>query len=284
MSSDALSDYLQRHGKHDLLSADEERELVIRFHRGDKSAGDRLIACNQRFVVKLALEHRRDSVEIEDLIQEANLGMLVALRKFDPNRGVRFLSFARWWMAVLMRLLVVRSSTPASIGKSNRQMALFYGLTAERSRRAADGEDTSNEALARRFLVPVADVLGMTALLGMPVSLDGAIAGDDDGSKRTVGDTVADDGERSVEDFTLDAIGAGHALEVLDDLEREIVARRYLAEPRETLQSVGDRLGMTRERVRQIEAGALARMRAALSGERVKPRPPRRRNRRRRAA
>ena len=148
--------YLADISKYPLLKQEEERELALRYKAGDEEAGKRLITANLRFVVKVALEYRGYGAELQDLIQEGNLGLMMALRHFDPERGYRFISYAIWWIRAYIQNYIMRSWSLVKVGTTQAQKKLFYKMG--RLRDLEEGEGSMDErvkALAEELDVGV---------------------------------------------------------------------------------------------------------------------------------
>lgn len=254
--------YLREIGRVELLSPGEEAELARRIRRGDAEARDRMIRANLRLVVTIAKEYAKIGVPLLDLISEGNIGLMTAAEKYDPGKGTKFSTYAAWWIKQRIRRAL------RDQGKTIRLPAHLSDKLFRMRRATADllqelGREPSPEEVAVRIGVPEKTVRGWMELLRDPVSLDQP-AGDGDG-KATVGDRVAD---RSAEDIgegmdnrqLLDEM-EGH-LKELPERERFILERRYGLNGRETesLEEIGARLGITRERVRQLQNSALERL------------------------
>jgi RNA polymerase sigma factor (sigma-70 family) len=264
--------YLHDIGRITLLSAEEEQDLARRVQAGDAQAERQLVEANLRLVVKIARRYLHRGLSLLDLIEEGNLGLLQAARKFRPDRGARFSTYATWWI----RQAVVRAL--ANQARMIRLPVHVEGLLAQsvRKRNAltqALGRAPTNQELATALGWPVAEVEHLENLSHPPLSLD---APEGEGGQASLLDVIPD--TSTIPGQSLAALLAARAdladvLADLPDVERTVVTLRFGlggAEPM-TLESIGARIGVTRERVRQIETAALKRLRALLAAHDVKP-------------
>jgi RNA polymerase sigma-32 factor len=265
-----LSRYIDHVKKLPLLSREAEHELAVKAKAGDKVAIDKLVEANLRYVTAIALQYRRYGIPLGELIAEGNLGLMTAVRKFDPDRGTRFVTYAGYWIRAFVLDLVVKSTTMVGAGTGPLRSKLFFRLRRERARVAnlAGDEETRNEMLAKRFGVTPEKIAEMLRRLdSRDVSLDNELF--DDGKVAMV-DLLADDSDdQEVELMVAERKAAleGDVLEALDDLdkrERFIVERRMMGDVEESLASIGRELGVSRERARQLEARAKKKLRGKL--------------------
>lgn len=260
--------YLKDIHRHDLLTREQENELARRWAESDDpEAARELVQRNLRFVVKVAMGYRKYGRPVGDLIQEGNLGLLHAVRKFDPSRGTRLISYAVWWIKAYIQSYVIQSWSLVRVGTTQSQRRLFYKLPRALGEPRRDGEsqDARVDRLSRELSAAPRDVvLMMNALQGRDLSLDVPIGGEEGGA--TFGDRVPDGGP-GPESITLEdddkRVRQGlleEALSKLPDRERKIIKLRHrVAEPL-TLREVGREMGISRERVRQLEAQALRKL------------------------
>lgn len=273
----ALHLYYSHVREHPLLTAEEEVSLARRWrdHR-DESASRRLVLSNMRAVIKIASEFANQHAAFADLVQEGTLGLLKAVERFDPDRGTRFLSYAAWWIRAFIRDYLLRTRSLVRLGTTQRQRTVYSRLG--RARAVVTREGLTGEARLKRLAeligVDGATVESMEARLGgYDVSLDAPLG--EEGESANRGDFLEDMGPNPEENYERDedeALGKadlGAAIDTLPDREREIIERRHLSEQPETLQEVGERLGISRERVRQLEVRALKRMREAIEARSV---------------
>ena len=262
----------------ELLDAETEHRLAIAWRdQRDEAALHRLITAYMRLAVSMAAKYRNYGAPMTDLIQEAGLGLMKAADKFDPDRGVRFSTYAVWWIKASIQDFVMRNWSMVRTGSTSSQKALFFNMRrvqAQLMREARDiGEELDGHQLRQRVAqhigVPLADVEMMEGRLsGSDMSLNAQQSGDEDGREWI--DTIADDGP--VAD---DTVEASHdrvtlrgwlvsAMRTLSEREQMVIRERKLIENPRTLESLGEELGLSKERVRQIEAAALAKMRRTL--------------------
>lgn len=274
MVRQSSSSYLEEAEQVRPLPADEEQALAKRFRDdGDQLAGHRLVRAHIRFVYKVAHSFRGYGLPFEDLVQEGNVGLLEAVRRFEPERGHRLISYAVHWIRAQMQAYVVQQYSLVRVGTSQVQRKLFYRLRRERgemTEASASGEPPSDEQLAERLQVSKRSVTEMRKRLsGQDVSLDAKVFDD---SERTWASAVPA-GDATPEERTADAeLSAelrarlpGLVADELDDRERYILERRIFMEEPWTLEHIGSTLGITRERTRQLEARAKAKLRVGLA-------------------
>ncbi len=267
--------------KAELLDAETERELALawRDHR-DQAALHRLINAYMRLAISVAARFRRYGAPMNDLIQEAGLGLMKAADKFDPDRGVRFSTYAVWWIRAGVQDYVMRNWSMVRTGSTSSQKALFFNMKrvqAKLEREAQGrGETLDNHQLRARIAqeigVPLADVEMMEGrLAGTDFSLNATQSSEDEGREWI--DALEDDSAQA-EEMVADAHDAaqlrrwlGVAMDALSSRERYIVQERKLIEEPRTLESLGEELGLSKERVRQLEASAFAKMRKSLEAQ-----------------
>ncbi len=260
--------YLSDIHRHDLLTREQENELARRWaEEEDPEAARDLVQRNLRFVVKVAMGYRKYGRPISDLIQEGNLGLLHAVRKFDPSRGTRLISYAVWWIKAYIQAYVIQSWSLVRVGTTQSQRRLFYKLPRALGEEKRVGETREGRVarLAEELSAAPRDVvLMMNALTGRDLSLDVPVGGEEGGV--TFGDRVADGGP-SPETITIEDDDDRVRRDLLDDAvsklserEREIIRLRHRTAEPMTLRQVGRELGISRERVRQLENQALRKL------------------------
>jgi len=264
-----FSSYLHDIGRLDLLTREQEVELAQHWQaKRDPLAAEQLVSRNLRFVVKVARGYRRYGMSMADLVQEGNLGLMHAVDKFDPSRGTRLLSYAVWWIKAYMQAHVIRSWSLVRIGTTQAQRRLFHKLPRALAEGAHDGE-TYDEFIARlatEFNARPRDVkLMMGVVRGRDLSLDTPLQQGE--SNLTFLDRVEDphpDPEVTTaesQDKSLRARLLGEAMEKIGERERAIVELRHCGDEPRTLREVGEILGLSRERVRQLENKAMLKLR-----------------------
>ena len=267
--------------KAELLDAETEAQLARawRDHR-DERALHRLITAYMRLAISMAGRFRRYGAPMNDLIQEASLGLMKAAEKFDPDRGVRFSTYAVWWIKAGIQDYVMRNWSMVRTGSTSAQKSLFFHLRrvqAKLVREAAErgevlDQTTLRQQVAAELAVPVADVEMMEGRLsGSDYSLN-AVQGADEEGREWI-DLLEDEGPQAsaLVELAHDRAHLRHwlsrALHGLKPRERFIVAERKLRDEGRTLESLGEELGLSKERVRQLEAAAFAKMRRSLEGQ-----------------
>ncbi|NVN90419.1 MAG: RNA polymerase sigma factor RpoH [Desulfuromonadales bacterium] len=267
--ADSLTLYLAEIRKFRMLDEDEERYHAVKFfEEKDLESAHRLITSNLRFVVKVALEYRHYGLKLLDLIQEGNIGLMMAVRKFNPYKGVRLISYAVWWVRAYIQNYILSAWSLVKIGTTQAQRKLFYGLRkAKETLLKITGSDTDAAVTATMLHVSDQEVLEMEQRLKGDLSVDGQF-GESDGL--TVLETIPD--ERMNQEELLDTYQQEYllkqhvvnALEGLSEKERYVIEKRVTSEAPLTLQEIADHFSISRERVRQIEERALAKVRQKL--------------------
>ncbi|TMM10057.1 MAG: sigma-70 family RNA polymerase sigma factor [Actinobacteria bacterium] len=259
-TTDALQLFLREAGKHALLTAAQEVELAKKIERGDMSAKTRMIQSNLRLVVSIAKNYRNQGLPFLDLIQEGTLGLIRAVEKFDWRRGYKFSTYATWWIRqAVARALADKARTirmPVHIVERMQKMN-----RAERTLWMELGREPTLEEIAEEASLPVEQAREVRAAARASASLDQPVGEQDDA---VFGDFVAGDDplpEERVE-VSLRSQALMLALSSLPDRERQVLVLRYglIDEEPKTLEEIGKRLGLTRERVRQIELESLRRL------------------------
>lgn len=272
-SSDrALDRYVAEIHAYPLLSREEEYALAQRYQeQGDEAAAHRLVTCNLRFVIKTAHQYRGYGLKLLDLIQEGNLGLMMAVKKFNPDKGNRLVSYAVWWIRAYMQSFIMRSWSLIKVGTTQAQRKLFYRLRSEMERQKKEmdmGADESTRNIAASLNVSEGDVRGMEVrLCQRDFSLDTKLS--DEGHSTHL-DYLAD-----VNDSQEQQVAAGEmrdfmrrelktTMTQLNDKELYVTQNRILAEEPPTLNDLGKSLNVSRERVRQIEGNVIRKLRAAF--------------------
>lgn len=267
--------------KAELLDAETELRLAYAWRdQRDEQALHRLITAYMRLAISMAAKFRRYGAPMNDLIQEASLGLMKAADKFDPDRGVRFSTYAVWWIKASIQDYVMRNWSMVRTGSTSSQKALFFNMRrvqAKLEREAAQAGETLDghqlrERIAREVGVPLTDVEMMEGRLsGSDFSLNATQSSDEEGREWI--DALEDDGAQAS-----DLVEGTHdtarlrtwlvaALTGLNARERFIVTERKLRDEPRTLESLGEELGLSKERVRQLEVAAFTKMRRSLEAQ-----------------
>jgi len=271
---DPLSAYMQEAKRFPLLSREEEHELAVRYvQEGDTDAARRLIESNLRLVVKIAYEYRRAHRNLLDLVQEGNVGLLKAVQKYDPFRGVKLSSYAAWWIRAYILKFILNNFRLVKIGTTQAQRKLFFNLKKERDKLEQLGFAPEPKLLAERLEVSEKEVIEMQKRLGAPdASLDAPLGGDDEARTRmdcvSSGNADRPDVQAEQSEFTLKLREKLNAFaDTLEGREETIFRERWLTDEPLTLQEIGERYGVSRERARQVEKRMLGRLRDYLEKE-----------------
>jgi RNA polymerase sigma-32 factor len=273
---DAMQAYLREVQRHPLLTPEQTHELAVRFVKTqDPAAAAQLVTSNLRLVVKIAYEYRRAYKNIMDLVQEGNIGLMQAVKRYDPYRGVKLSSYAAWWIRAYILRFILNNWRLVKLGTTQAQRKLFFNLRKKRAELVAMGIDPTNAEIAKQLNVPESDVADMDVRLqASEKSLDAPI-GDSEGRSIARVDTmpsVWEGPEALVADEELQSLlkeklGEFRKTLVGKTKELAIFDERLVAEDPLTLQDLGDRFGISRERVRQLEQRLTIRLREFLQGE-----------------
>jgi len=264
--------------KAELLDAETELKLAYAWRdQRDEQALHRLITAYMRLAISMASKFKRYGAPMGDLIQEASLGLMKAADKFDPDRGVRFSTYAVWWIKASIQDYVMRNWSMVRTGSTSSQKSLFFNMRRVQARlereALARGEELDRhqmrQMIAMEIGVPLADVEMVEGRLsGSDFSLNATQSSEDEGREWI--DTIEDDGVRASEivetEHDTKALRAWlvEALNALNERERFIITERKLRDTPRTLESLGEELGLSKERVRQLEAAAFQKMRKRL--------------------
>ena len=271
-SRDSLNTYLTDIRRDELLTREEEADLARRWQQDrDETAASELVARNLRFVVKVAYGYRNYGVPMSDLIQEGNMGLIRAVEKFDPDKGTRLISYAVWWIKAYVHGCIVRSWSLVRVGTTQTQRRLFHRLPKALRKPGPEGEGSEAriERLAAELNARPRDIRMMLNVLSLrDLCLDLPVHGDPGGV--TFRDRVQD-GAAGPEDSTLERQDAAYRRRLLDDAisrlgdrEQTILRLRYQNEEPLTLREVGSLMRLSRERVRQLEAQAIRKVKARV--------------------
>lgn len=270
---DPVSRYLSEIRHLPVLSREEEYQLAVRYHKhGDKVAGYKLVLANLRLVVIIAREYQRNVHNILDLIQEGNIGLLEAVKKYDPFRGIRFPSYAVYWVRAYMLRYLINNIRLVKVGTTQAQRKLFFNLVKEKEKLEREGFVPEAKLLAKRLNVKESEVIEMEQRLALPdLSVDAPVGRGEDtvdlhgilpDDKASAEEVVAKEQfsrrlRVAVDRFSAEA----------DEKERAIIEQRLFTEEPVTLQVIADQFGVSRERIRQIESRLKHRLKEFLADE-----------------
>ena len=273
LQDDNIDRYMAEVSRHPVLSRDAESSLAKQFFDdGDVRAAHKLVVANLRFVVKIAHEYHGYGLKLLDLIQEGNIGLMVAVKKFDPHKGYRLISYAVWWVRAYIQSYVMRSWSLVRLGAGRAARKLFFKLRSERARAEKNAQVDHGTAreVAKRLDVAESDVLDMEMrLASRDFSLDQKLG--DEASAVSHLDMLPNE-EPSMEDNIVQAqrqailrTQVHKAMRTLNVKEQYIVNNRLLTEEPKTLQEIGDNFKVSRERVRQLETRVMGKLRALMT-------------------
>ncbi len=272
---DPLQVYMDEIRRYPLLTREEEHALAVEYTKtGDMDAARRMVTANLRLVVKIAHEYRRAHRNLLDLVQEGNLGLLQAVKKYDPYRGVKLSSYAAWWIRAYMLKFILNNWRLVKIGTTQAQRKLFFNLRKEKDKLEALGFDASSKALAEALDVPERDVIDMEKRLGQgEMSLDAPLSKDDEGGRSHM-DMLESSGESRPDVMAEGTEFRDLLREKLETFEKTLKGReqtifreRLLNDSPKTLQEIGESYGISRERARQLEKRLTTKLRAYLQAE-----------------
>jgi RNA polymerase sigma-32 factor len=269
---DPLQRYLAEIRRFALLSREEEHRLAVEYKEyGNLEAAYKLVTANLRLVVMIAREYQKAFKNLLDLIQEGNMGLMEAVKNFDPYRGVRFPSYAVWWIRAYMIRYIMNDWRMVKIGTTQAQRKLFFNLQKEKEKIEAEGLDPGPKLLAQRLNVKEDEVVEMEQrLAGRDLSVDVPIGEDDEATllnflpddKQSPEERFADTQYRELLRDKMEQFAHG-----LKDKELVIYRERLLNEEPLTLREIGERYGISRERVRQIEERVKKKLKTYLTKE-----------------
>jgi len=262
----SLETYLVQINQFPLLNQEEEFKLAVRYRKYDDiEAAHRLITSNLRFVVKIAFEYKSYGVKLLDLIQEGNIGLMMAVKKFNPYKGYRFISYAIWWIRAYIQNFIIKTWSLVKIGTTQAQKKLFYKIGKVRKALESDGEtEKKYELLAHDLDVTKEDIMEMEQRMSSrDLSLDAPF---DESQELThlellkeeslnQEEAIAQEEEKRIREHEVQ-----NAMKRLNEKEVYVLQNRIMAEEPLTLQQIGDHLKLSRERVRQIESEALKKL------------------------
>ena len=268
--SEALDKYLQEIGKEEMISVEEEVELAQRIRKGDRKALERLTKANLRFVVSVAKQYQNQGLSLPDLINEGNLGLIKAAEKFDETRGFKFISYAVWWIrqsilqaiAEQSRIVRLPLNQVGSVNKINKVLSKFEQ---ENERRP------SVEEISEKLDLPEEKIDEAMSVNSRHVSVDAPFVDGEDNSLLDV--LVNDDAPMADKTLVMESLKAeiNNALKMLNERERNVIEAFYgINQPELTLEEIGSKYNLTRERVRQIKEKAIRRLRTCTKNKVLK--------------
>jgi RNA polymerase sigma-32 factor len=267
----SLETYLAQINQFPLLTKEEEFKLAVRYRKhNDIDAAQKLITSNLKFVVKVAFEYKSYRVKLLDLIQEGNIGLMMAVKKFNPHKGYRFISYAIWWIRAYIQNFIIKTWSLVKIGTTQAQKKLFYKIGKIRKALESDGENEKKyELLAHDLDVAKEDIIEMEQrMAARDLSLDAPF---DEGQELTHLDLLKEDSPNQEEALAQEEEKkireheVQNAMKHLSEKEVYVIQNRIMAEDPLTLQQIGDHLKLSRERVRQIEGEALKKLKKEFS-------------------
>ncbi len=267
----SLESYLVQINQFSLLTQQEEFDLAVKYRKyNDIQAAQKLITSNLRFVVKVAFEYKSYRVKLLDLIQEGNIGLMMAVKKFDPYKGYRFISYAIWWIRAYIQNFIIKTWSLVKIGTTQAQKKLFYKIGKVRKALESNGEDEKKyELLAHDLDVTKEDIIEMEQRMSSrDLSLDAPF---DEGQELTHLDLLKEESPDQEEAFAqteekkIREREVINAMKRLNEKEAYVIKNRIMADSPLTLQEIGNHLKLSRERVRQIESEALKKLKKEFS-------------------
>ena len=266
-----LESYLLQINRFPLLTQEEEFQLAVRYGKdNDIEAAQKLITSNLRFVVKIVFEYKSYGVKLLDLIQEGNIGLMMAVKKFDPYKGYRFISYAIWWIRAYIQNFIIKTWSLVKIGTTQAQKKLFYKIGKVRKALELNGENEKKyELLARDLDVAKEDIIEMEQRISSrDLSLDTPF---DESQELTHLELLKEESPNQEETFAeeeekrIREREVQNAMKRLNEKEVYVIKNRIMADDPLTLQQIGDHLKLSRERVRQIESEALKKLKREFS-------------------
>ena len=271
---DSLSVFMREMEKHPLLSKEEEYALAVRYYENqDLEAANKLVVSNLRFVMRIASEYKSYGFPMMDLIQEGSIGLMRAVKKFDPYKGYRLISYAVWWIRVRIQNHIMKFWSNVKIGTTQSQRKLFQRIEGAKRKlgiTAARMEDDDINRLADHFGVKEEEISEMrTRVSKRDLSLSERPAGDD--SSATYGEMLpdpSDNQEQVLSELRFDSLAKENLREALGALSArqvKVINERYFTEPPRKLHEIAGDLGVSQERVRQIQAESIGKLRGYMS-------------------
>ena len=268
----SLESYLLQINQFSLLTQEEEFDLAVRYHQqNDIEAAHKLITSNLRFVVKVAFEYKAYGIKLPDLIQEGNIGLMMAVKKFDPYRGYRFISYAIWWIRAYIQNFIIKTWSLVKIGTTQAQKKLFFNIG--KVRKALESNEKNEkkyELLANNLNVTKEDIIEMEQRMSSrDFSLDAPFDEDHELAHIDLLQEESPDQEETAiqaQEKEIREREVINAMKHLNEKEVYVIKNRIMADTPLTLQEIGDYLKLSRERVRQIEGEALKKLKKEING------------------
>lgn len=271
-TTNTIERYLAEISNYPVLSREEEFRLASQYkEEGDLESARQLIRANLRFVVKIANEYKNYGINLMDVIQEGNLGLMQAVKRFDPTRGYRLISYAVWWIRAYMQNYIVKTWSLVKVGTTQAQRKLFYKLRSTKNEMDLRNQELSTEdykMIANKLGVPDEAVIEMDKRMGTKdLSLDAEIKDHSESSHIDfLEDKNLDQEDIISKSQEEEAVHEGlvDAMDDLNDREKFIIENRVLTDSPKTLEEIGQKYQISRERVRQIESAALKKIKGVL--------------------
>jgi RNA polymerase sigma-32 factor len=267
----SLQSYLIQINQFPLLTQEEEFQLAVTYRKyNDLKSAQKLITSNLRFVVKVAFEYKSYGVKLLDLVQEGNIGLMMAVKKFDPYKGFRFISYAIWWIRAYIQNFIIKSWSLVKIGTTQAQKKLFYKIGKVRKALESEGDSEKKyELLAKNLDVAKSDIIEMEQRMSSrDFSLDAPF---DEDHELTHLDLLQENSlnqEEALvreEEKEIREREVVNAMKRLNEKEVYVIKNRIMADSPLTLQEIGNHLKLSRERVRQIESEALKKLKKEIN-------------------
>lgn len=270
---DSLSNYLAGISKYPLLTREQEGIIAERYYKNkDPKDAEILVTSNLRFVVKVAAEYSKFGNRLIDLIQEGNVGLMHAVKEFNPYKGVRLITYAVWWIRGYIQEYLMRHHSIVRIGTTQNQRKLFYHLQKEKNQLDQMGQESSVKLLSSRLGIPEDDIRMMEERMsGRDISLDAPVSEDGTGHRldmESTNETLADEQLAKMEDLSLLNEKIEALRPQLNPKELYLLEQRLLADQPITLQDIGDQWGVTREAVRQMESRLMKKLKDEMQKSR----------------
>lgn len=266
-----LGAYLTEIRRYPFLSREEEFQLAVRYkEKGNLDAVAQLVMANLQIVVNIAREYKRVSIPLLDIIQEGNIGLMYAVKRFDPYRGTRLSTYATWWIRAYILRYIIKNWRLVKIGTTEEERKLFFQLRKEKEQLEAQGQESGPKLLASRLEVDEKKLIEMDQRLAEPeLSLSEPHGGSGTGLEAIIPVSVkgADEEieEKELKELLVEKIDLYK--KKLKERDREILEKRILSDSPETLQSLADQYHISKERVRQLESNISNRLKAFLKKE-----------------